>query len=260
MSLSAADTARRFEGLAEGYAKYRPDYPASAVEFIITRAGLQAGESFVDVGCGTGIATRLFTARGFNGIGIEPNDDMRRAAQGVPDRHALYLPGTAAATDLPDASTRLVLAAQAFHWFPHEESLREFHRILVPGGSVALMWYEQDTTDPLTADYVAAHVAHSPEPKIAAWKQSETGEILLTSPLFERAERRDFRHEQRLDWPQMLGRAFTASYAPRDLNGRRRLEEAMHAAFNAHQQDGYVVMKYDIVVYIATKPLAASQA
>src|SRR5262249_30758882 len=131
-----SDSTTRFAGLATGYDRYRPDYPVAAIDFIVAHCGLAPGARFVDVGCGTGISTRLFQQRGLVGIGIEPNGDMRRVAGEPP----AYRDGRAEATGLPDASAELLLAAHAFHWFANEDSLREFARILVPGGWAVLMW------------------------------------------------------------------------------------------------------------------------
>src|SRR5438094_931691 len=61
--LSDANPTGRFSGLAEVYAKCRPDYPAEAVDFILARCGLAPGARLVDVGSGTGISARLFARR-----------------------------------------------------------------------------------------------------------------------------------------------------------------------------------------------------
>src|SRR5262245_13620718 len=76
--------AGRFTGLAEVYAAGRPDYPEAAVEFIVAHCGLTANSLLVDVGCGTGISSRQFAARGLRVVGVEPNDDMRRRAAAGP--------------------------------------------------------------------------------------------------------------------------------------------------------------------------------
>jgi hypothetical protein len=68
----------RFTGLAGTYAKYRPSYPAQAIEYIWKRCGLGTDLLLVDVGFGTGISTRLFSWLCINVIGIEP---MPRCAQ-----------------------------------------------------------------------------------------------------------------------------------------------------------------------------------
>lgn len=245
-----SDVTTRFTGLASGYDRFRPDYPTAAVDFIIQHCGLAPGARFVDVGCGTGISTRLFAQRGLAGIGIEPNADMRRVAGEPP----AYRDGRAEATGLPDASADLVLAAHSFHWFANENSLREFARLLVPGGWVALMWNDVDRDDPFSGTFARALVDLSPEPKIAAWRQSETGEVLMTSPLFAKQERREFPHAQMLDLDGVLGRAFSASFAPKSGDARRALEERLRAAFEQHRREGQVAMRYRTTVFVAQKP------
>ena len=75
--LSSLNPTVRFTGLAGTYAKYRPSYPAHGIEFVMARCGLRSQSLLVDVGCGTGIASRLFAARGIKVVGIEPNTEMR---------------------------------------------------------------------------------------------------------------------------------------------------------------------------------------
>jgi SAM-dependent methyltransferase len=155
--LSQQRPTERFSGLEDLYAKHRPSYPADAIDFIVRLCGLNGSTTLVDVGCGTGISTRQFAERGIPVLGIEPNDDMRAKADaessppGTPV--PVYRKGTAEATGLPDGSAAAVLAAQAFHWFDPPAALREFRRILRPGGHAVLMWNERDNADPFTADY-----------------------------------------------------------------------------------------------------------
>jgi trans-aconitate methyltransferase len=66
------------------YARCRPSYPAEAVEYVVSRCGLGPRSPLVDVGCGTGISSRLFAARGVPVLGLEPNADMRTQAEAEP--------------------------------------------------------------------------------------------------------------------------------------------------------------------------------
>src|SRR5262245_27098928 len=120
----------RFTGLADIYARHRPDYPAAALAHIVQRCELQPDSLIIDLGCGTGISARQFAQLGFRVIGIEPNADMRRKAEaaGMPPGTVapVFRDGTAEATGLGDASADLALAAQAFHWFVADAALREF--------------------------------------------------------------------------------------------------------------------------------------
>ncbi len=254
--LSRSNPTGRFSGLAELYAKCRPDYPAEAIDFILTRCGLGPGARLVDVGSGTGISARLFARRGLEVIGIEPNADMRRQAEAeppLPNAPApVYREGTAEATGLPDASADAVLAAQAFHWFNAAASLREFQRILRPGGWTVLLWNERDAADPFTAAY-GAIIGSSAEAVAVEGPRGKAGTTLLDSPLFEDARRDLFRHAQELDLEGLLGRAFSASYAPREPDRVERFAADLQAVFGRFERGGTVVLCYETSVYSARR-------
>src|SRR5579885_2930786 len=74
--LSECNPLGRFSGLADKYARCRPSYPAAAIDYVYARCNLEAGKLLVDVGCGTGISSRLFSQKGLQVIGLEPNQDM----------------------------------------------------------------------------------------------------------------------------------------------------------------------------------------
>lgn len=249
------DPAGRFDGLAGIYDRHRPNYPDTAIEFIVRRCGVEAQSYVVDIGCGTGISTRQMAVRGLTVVGIEPNAQMRAVAEATPVSPFVppptYRDGRAEATGLPNAVADLVLAAQAFHWFRPTEALSEFRRVLKPGGWVALMWNEQNRNDPFTAAFNQALTTHSPDPAIAARVQSSTGEHLLASPLFRHGERVEFPHVQEIDCDQLLGRAFSASYAPTATEQRLRLEEALRELHARYQDEGRVDLRYRTIVYLA---------
>src|SRR5262249_28914341 len=157
-------------------------------EFILSRCGLGPGSVLVDVGCGTGISSRLFAEKGVQVIGIEPNSQMRKAAEAATRETVsldvpVYRDGRAEASGLPDPSADAVSAAQAFHWFEPDTALREFHRILKPGGWTILVWNERDETDPFTAAYGAV-IRTAPDAAPIEMPRARAGEHLLHSPLF----------------------------------------------------------------------------
>ena len=245
----------RFSGLAGLYARHRPGYPPEALDRIVRHCGLGPDTPLVDVGCGTGISSRLFAARGVPVIGIEPNDEMRARAEEVPSpgaRAPEYRPGRAEATGLPDGCAQAVLAAQSFHWFDAPAALREFHRILRPGGWVALLWNERDEGDPCTAAFGA--VLRSGRDAVALEvARGGAGEVLLHSPLFEDGTRFAFTNEQVLDEEGLLGRAFSASYAPREPAAAAAFAAALRRVFAAYQSAGRVVLRYRTTAYMARR-------
>jgi len=66
----------RFSGAAAGYARFRPGYPEALVDWVVAESAVREGDRVVDVGCGTGILTRMLARRGFDVVGIDPNEDM----------------------------------------------------------------------------------------------------------------------------------------------------------------------------------------
>lgn len=152
------DSTKRFSGLADIYAKARPTYPDAAIGYIMDICKLGDSSQMADVGCGTGISSQLFAEHGLQVIGVEPNHDMRQKAAEIIERikppgQLRLLNGTAENTTLEDSSVDAVLCAQAFHWFDAELALKEFHRILKPGGWTVLIWNERDESDHFTRAY-----------------------------------------------------------------------------------------------------------
>ncbi len=222
---------------------------------------MRVGDRIADVGCGTGISSRLMVQHGLQVIGVEPNSDMRRQAQAVsgPSEPALvYCDGRAEATGLAANSVDCVLAAQAFHWFSPAATLPEFIRILKPGRWVVLVWNEPDRSEPATREYMRLLELHSPEPEVARRVQSETGVALLTWPALEQADRVEFAHSQRIDRQGLQGRALSASYAPKDFDARSRLCQDLDKLFDRFQRDGQFELQYRTPVYCARKPAAIS--
>jgi SAM-dependent methyltransferase len=255
MDLTRFNPTGRFSDLADLYARHRPDYPAGAVDRVIERGGLAGDALLVDVGCGTGISSRQFAERGVRVLGVEPNDSMRARARQVAPRAGPapeYRPGRAEATGLPDGVAQVVLAAQAFHWFDAHEALKEFDRVLRRGGWVALMWNERDESDPCTAAYGAV-IRTAPEAASVEGPRARAGEVLLHSPLFESGERVCFPHTQELDEGEVLGRAFSASYAPREPGAAEAFARGLREVFARFESGGRVVLRYETALYLARR-------
>jgi SAM-dependent methyltransferase len=254
--LSQYNPTGRFTGLADMYARCRPGYPPAAVDHIMAHCRLGQDSVLVDVGSGTGISARLFAQRGVRVIGIEPNAEMRARAQAEPFpadlRAPIYQEGRGEATRLPDGMANAVLAAQAFHWCEPEAALREFHRILKPAGWAILLWNERDESDPFTAAYGAV-VRNTPDAAAVEVPRGKAGEPLLTSGVFQNASRVLFHFEQELDEEGLLGRAFSASYAPREPSRVQAFATRLREVFRQFEHAGKVVLRYETAVYLGRR-------
>ena len=67
------DSRDRFTETSVYYAGHRPGFPGELIDWIVAEAALAAGGRVADVGCGTGISTRLWAERGYDVTGVEPN-------------------------------------------------------------------------------------------------------------------------------------------------------------------------------------------
>ena len=102
--------AEGFGADASRYDRARPTYPAALVDRIVAAS---PGREVVDVGCGTGISSRLFEAAGCRVLGVEPDPRMaEQARQGGTEVEIAKFEDWDPAGRAFDA----VVAAQAWHW------------------------------------------------------------------------------------------------------------------------------------------------
>lgn len=110
------DNKEKFSGRAESYAASRPAYAEAFISDLREKHGFTEETVIADIGCGTGKFAGQLLSLGCAVIGVEPNDDMRRAASGLLERYDRFslLPGSDTATGIADGTADAVTAAQAF--------------------------------------------------------------------------------------------------------------------------------------------------
>jgi ubiquinone/menaquinone biosynthesis C-methylase UbiE len=191
---------------APAYERGRPDYPRAAVDFVAERLRLRPGRTVVDLAAGTGKLTRSLLATGADVVAVEPVAEMRALLPAG----ARAVDGTAEAMPLDAGSADAVTVAQAFHWFDGEAALAEIHRVLRPGGSLALLWNRRRMDDPLNRaiqELLAPYRRERSAMQSGAWRAA-----FESADLFGPFEERAFPNPQSLDADALADRIASINF------------------------------------------------
>ncbi len=241
------DPTVRFSNRVEDYARYRPSYPPKVLEILLQECGLTPRSVIADVGCGTGILSRLFCEAGNRVCGVEPNVSMLDAARESLRAFPQFVPVEARAetTTLPDHSIDIVTAAQAFHWFDPREARREFARLLKPGGWVALLWNERlNERTAFMRAYEALLMRYGIDYDRVKplWQKTSLPEFFGESG-YRKAV---IDNPQLFDREGLAGRILSASYMPsREHPSYPDMLGAIDQLFADHQRDGVVRLEQE---------------
>jgi SAM-dependent methyltransferase len=131
----ARERSRLFGQQAEAYDRFRPTYPEAVIDELL--GPLPVGLDVLDVGCGTGIASRQMARRGAKVLGVELAPRMAEIArdQGVEVEIAAF-EGWSSAGRTFDRVT----SAQAWHWLDFPIATAKAASVLRPGGRLCLIW------------------------------------------------------------------------------------------------------------------------
>ncbi|MDX6263658.1 MAG: hypothetical protein QOH84_5346 [Kribbellaceae bacterium] len=123
---------------AELYDRVRPTYPPSLYDDIGTLLGNPRRPRVLEIGCGTGQATKPMLERGWSVKAVELSPELARVARAnLPELEVI-----AAAFEgwpLPAEKFDLVLSATAFHWIDPEVRVPKSADALRPGGLLAIV-------------------------------------------------------------------------------------------------------------------------
>ena len=129
-----------FDQVASVYRASRPDYPEALVDDVLAYARLKPTDAILEVGCGTGQATKSFATRGFRIVAIDPGQEMLRAGREALANFANVelIEATFEAWPADKAAFGLIIAAQSWHWVAPEVRFAKAAELLSSEGSLAV--------------------------------------------------------------------------------------------------------------------------
>ena len=133
------DLGRVFNEVPELYDRVRPGYPDELFADLVAVTGLDERSSVLEVGCGTGQATRSLAALRCSVTAVEPGADLAAFARQrlVGFGNVEVEQSTFERWDDRGRRFDLVVAASSWHWVDPSIGWRRAHDVLRPGGWMA---------------------------------------------------------------------------------------------------------------------------
>lgn len=147
-------TRQLFDSVAAEYDAYRPDYPAQLFDALESAmGGPLLWSDVLDVGAGTGIASRALAGRGATVTAVDPGIGVLGLLRSRSTSRVRPVVGDGNALPVRDGLFDLVSYAQSFHWTDPSLAVAEAFRVLKPRGVLATWWNRHDQSVP----WFAAH-------------------------------------------------------------------------------------------------------
>ncbi len=190
MSGSKAETRRWFDRRARSYeggmtARWRDPVQRASLEAL----ELSPADRLLDVGCGTGAASRAAAEIGAAVVGVDLSPKMVKEAVSLAGarQNLAFEVANVERLPFPDGRFTAVLCSNAFHHYPDPAgAVAEMSRVLAPGGRLAL----GDATSDLRAARIADRFLRWFEPgHVRLYRAEELGAFVQGAG-FERVQLR----------------------------------------------------------------------
>ena len=246
------DATKRFSDRVEQYVLYRPSYPTSIISFLENQYQLNSKWNIADIGSGTGISSKLFLDAGYAVTAVEPNDEMRQAAENLLYSYPTFtsIDGKAEESGLATHSFDLIIAGQAFHWFDAKAFKTECKRIGKEKALVLLCWNERLVNTDFLKAYEALILKYAIDYTSIDHRNISDAIIqeFFTSHTFEK---KTFPNVQRFDFTGLKGRLLSSSYIPNsNAASYENMINELQLIFQQYQHNNQVEIHYTTGLYI----------
>ncbi len=246
------ESTKRFSDRVENYIRYRPTYPKDLISVLRKELMLSEDSIIADIGSGTGIFTKLLLKIGCQVFAVEPNDEMREAAEKTLGWYPNFVSvkGQAEKTTLERRSIDLITVAQSFHWFNLEDTQHEFKRILKTTGHLAVVYNTRKIEkSPFMAAYDKLLVKYCPEYEGVAKQYISLQQVKDFSGTDD-VKLYKCNNYQIFDLEGLKGRLLSSSYTPKEHHvGFKLLMEGLEKLFEKYQENGKVQFLYETKMF-----------
>ncbi|MDW8238692.1 MAG: class I SAM-dependent methyltransferase [Acidobacteriota bacterium] len=251
--------AQLFDCYADAYAQFRPSYPDAAIEMMLERWQLGPHALVCDLAAGTGTLGGMFAARGFQVVAVEPLAQMRNCLARIAHQRRWPIQvvgGLAEAIPLRDQSVHAMVCGQAFHWFQADAALSEMHRVLKPGGGMALLWNNQDWRHVAWLAELERLIEHYNPQYDRHYRSKDWQSVVNRSGLFAPVQTFEFVMDLFPTTEQVLGLVSTYSYVRSMPPERQRplLDEIAAVCEREQQVGGVLLLRYRTQLYLTQRP------
>lgn len=130
-----------FDEVPELYEKARPLYPAELFDELVKQTGINSGSKIIEIGPGTGQATRALVVTGARIVAVELGPQLARVARRklAGCKNVEVVTGAFEAWQPKTADFDLVFSATAFHWIDLAVRYSKPHALLKERGYLAVV-------------------------------------------------------------------------------------------------------------------------
>lgn len=248
MNLKELNPKNRFSDRVKNYVKFRPSYPSEILDYLHNTIGFSVKSIIADVGSGTGISTKLFLDNGNIVYGIEPNPEMRQAAEEILTNYSNFssIDASSENTKLQSEAVDIVVAAQAFHWFDPKPTKEEFMRILKPGGAVVILANRRKRSNNKFMNEYMEIVAKYGQSLNLKTDNQTIPTFFYPNPV----QKEVFYNPHIFNFDRLKGDLVSYSYMPNEQDPRfKPMIEELEVLFENYNDNGKVTFEYETVVY-----------